>query len=243
MLGFGRRSFARRARAQVRAPFIATNLKGCVVWLTAARGLLAADIAGNAISTWADQSGQGNTPTQATGANKPTYSAAGGPNGRPVVTFSGNQWLALGSAPVSANNFTLIAVFKITGASQLMFSVGDGSTGVAVGTLSSRAVNCNGVATDSDGAFTSNYEVWTVTSSSAPLQALRVNGAAQSLSPNTTTTIAASAHFVIGAQTTVPNFPVTGGLAEAAFYNRVLGTAEILEAEAALATQYGIYKA
>jgi hypothetical protein len=46
---------------------------------------------GAAVSAWDDLSGAGHNATQASGGNQPTYSAATGPNGMPVVQFRNND--------------------------------------------------------------------------------------------------------------------------------------------------------
>ena len=46
---------------------------------------------GAAVSAWDDLSGAGHNATQASGGNQPTYSAATGPNGLPVVQFRNND--------------------------------------------------------------------------------------------------------------------------------------------------------
>jgi hypothetical protein len=56
-------------------------------WYQAEKGITI----GTGVSAWADQSGNGNTLTQATGANQPAYSATGGSNGTAMVTFDGSN--------------------------------------------------------------------------------------------------------------------------------------------------------
>jgi hypothetical protein len=90
-------------------------LTGLQLWLKADAGVTQA---GGLVSAWADQSGNNNHATQATGAKQPTYNAAS-INGLPGITFGG----ALLTALVGANNIvaslaarTVLVVAKQSGA-------------------------------------------------------------------------------------------------------------------------------
>lgn len=50
---------------------------------------LATDISGGVVTTWTDKSGNGNSPTQATGSKKPAGFATGGPNNRGYIQTDG----------------------------------------------------------------------------------------------------------------------------------------------------------
>lgn len=63
------------------------------------------------VATWADQSGNGNTATQGTAGNKPTFKATAGPGGLPCVEFDSNDFLSLASG-ISSSNYTIFAVMK-----------------------------------------------------------------------------------------------------------------------------------
>lgn len=69
------------------AAFAPTDLAGLVLWLKA-DSLALND--GDAVASWTDSSGNGNTASQGTAANKPTYKAAI-INGKPVVRFDGSS--------------------------------------------------------------------------------------------------------------------------------------------------------
>lgn len=73
------------------SPLSLTNLRG---WWRSDMGITIA----TGVSAWADQSGQGNTLVQGTGANQPTLTA-GQINGRPALVFDGvNDSLAVSFA-------------------------------------------------------------------------------------------------------------------------------------------------
>ncbi len=65
----------------------ATDLSDCVLWLKADAGVVTSGVA---VTSWQDQSGQGNHATQGTAGNQPTY-VASGLNGEPVVRFDGGS--------------------------------------------------------------------------------------------------------------------------------------------------------
>jgi hypothetical protein len=70
-------------------PFSPSDISGLTVWLKSDSGTSSTTDEG-AISTWSDQSGNGNHFTQATGGNQPTYETTG-INGKPVVNFDGSN--------------------------------------------------------------------------------------------------------------------------------------------------------
>lgn len=63
------------------------------------------------VTTWADQSGNGNDATQGTGGAKPTFKATAGPGGLPCVRFDGGDFLTLTTA-LARSDYTLFAVLK-----------------------------------------------------------------------------------------------------------------------------------
>jgi len=70
--------------------------------------------AGDAVTTWADQSGHGNDVTQATSGNKPTYQPSL-LNGHAGVRFDGtNDELALSSWSTSGSSWTMFAVWTVS---------------------------------------------------------------------------------------------------------------------------------
>jgi hypothetical protein len=70
-----------------------TELSGCVLWLDAMDLTSIAKDGSNLVSAWNDKSGNANHAVQATGANQPTYSAAG---------FGGNPCIDWGDGAVAA---------------------------------------------------------------------------------------------------------------------------------------------
>jgi len=78
-----------------------------ILWLNANKSSSVTKNGSNQVATWADLSGNSYNFTQATTSNKPVYSATGGPNSRPALTFnaSNSQYMSLSSLP-STISFT-----------------------------------------------------------------------------------------------------------------------------------------
>src|ERR1700678_326284 len=73
------------------------SLNGLVLWLRADLGVTQV---ANAVSSWADQSGQGHT-FSASGAAQPTLTATGGPNSLPCIAFNGASNVMSSASPVT----------------------------------------------------------------------------------------------------------------------------------------------
>ncbi len=77
-------------------------------WMDASAGVTES---GGAVSAWADQSGNGNDFSQATGSLQPTYDATG-LNGLPTIDFA-NDELVSGTLSSSISNTTIYCVWKM----------------------------------------------------------------------------------------------------------------------------------
>jgi hypothetical protein len=225
-------------------PFEPTKLLGCVLWLRADRGLTLDG--SQKVQAWADMSGKSNSVSQATPGSRPGI-AQTGPNGGQCLVFDGSASCLLGATAPFTGSFTLslIAAGNAT-QSFCAYTCGDNGTGVSVGTgisLAGRIANYNGKATDQDqtSGATTSWEKWTLThNASGPSQALRVNGAAHTLSPNTTAMNAPSQQCVGARNNSAPQLFWAGRIHEIVAYNRVLSTAEILALEAYQYARLGI---
>jgi hypothetical protein len=239
-----RRGGRQQRRQPGQANFLPTSLPGCVLWLRADLGITI----GTGVSAWADQSGNGNGVTQATGANQPTVNAAGAPNSLPCLVFNGStQFLSAASAITSATAFTWFVVNMTTTVtvSECMFHVGGAADGIGLtvdsATNSERGVLVQNVANESDAvnSATTSWEKWTSTGSAAPLQTLRVNGASRTIAPSNSTPVAPTATTFIGCFVSGTQM-WNGSIAEVIAYNSVLSVGAMGQVEAYLHSRYGL---
>jgi hypothetical protein len=218
--------------------FVPTGLPGLVLWLRADMGVTFNSNTNTQVSGWTDQSGKGNSVTQATSGNQPTFTS--GPGGStttlPFIAFAkaSSQFLSGGTAPAAVNNCTIFTLVKSTatdGSNRTIYTIGNTTNGLSVFQNSggNRVVNLNGVASDADGAWTTSWELWEVSSSSANVQTLSVNGVSHALTSHTA--IAASATQFVGSQDGTPSFPFDGDINEIIVYNRVLSAGEFTQVE------------
>ena len=77
------------------------------------------------VGSWTDDSGSGNTLTQANAANKPTYKATAGPGGRPCVRFDGGDYLFKATTTITPSPITIFAVLKPSDGSPRTICSGD----------------------------------------------------------------------------------------------------------------------
>jgi hypothetical protein len=232
--------FRRDPRQSRRANFASTAftpkaLANLTLWLRADLGITG----GASPTTWADQSGQGNSVTG--GGSGITWSASAGPQSTAVVQLSGpaTQTLANTNTPVTGTACTIYIVHKISVASTNAnpFILGS-ATPVKLGwTLASLRNFTLGANTQTGGSDSTSYELWIYQTTSGGTQSLRVNGASVSLSGN------------IAAVTPDANFTLTtagigGGqtwsIAEIAISNSVPGASDVANFEAYALARYGL---
>ena len=188
--------------------------------------------------------------TQGTGAAQPPWSATGGPNGLPCLTFDGATKAMIGStAPFNSNSFELLIILKSGNAagSGFAYTCGDNSSGLSAGvgvvTGSKRELNWNGAATADDNTnnATTSWEKWTAGGNNTPGQGFRVNGAVHTLNNAAVATVAPTANQTVGARNNPSlNQFWNGSIAEIIAYNRLLALAETQLVEAYLLGRYGV---
>lgn len=160
--------------------FAPTDVAGLKFWLKA-DSLSLND--GDAVASWTDSSGSGNTATQGTAASKPTYKASI-INSLPVVRFDGsNDFLTVtrnsGLEPVAVTLFALVRASSSPGAfsyilSKKLTSGSSASYSIGVnGTAASRGL-CN-VVTSGEKA-SSSVAQGTVWNGSAHCICIKIDG-------------------------------------------------------------------
>jgi hypothetical protein len=88
---------------------------GLTQWLEANVGVTASS-SGN-VSAWGDQSGLGNSASQAASGSQPLLVKTG-LNGKPVLQFNGtSDWMQIAGQPLTSQQFTILAVVTDTRAS------------------------------------------------------------------------------------------------------------------------------
>lgn len=227
-------------------PKMLPNLK---LWLRADLGVT---LNGSNVSTWADQSGNGNNVTQGTANKQPLYVASDANiRNKPVLDFDGVRHQLqgdYGAALTGAKNWSLIVVYQadtLTGTRSAV-SVGAGGNGydfiINFAGTGKREVVAKGVAEMIDGNATSNYEIWTATrdNQATAVTTLRVNGVAQTLTPSTVVVSAPGVSVSIGA-----NFAVSfldGKVAEVILCSSDISTtaSNITKLHTYLNRRYGI---
>lgn len=216
-----------------REEFVPTDIDGCVLWLRADLGFSA--------GSWQDQSGAGNHATQATGSMQGTRTE-NWHNGRPAITFDGGDVYNIASGMIAGTPGTqevvpwsLFVVHQFTNVAAFRGSVNIGASAsgfamtVNAGGGAKRNLHIAGVVQEDDGDDTTNPEAWLATNADvgagAMLQALFVNGVAQSLSSsNANPIIPGEAH--VGARTSAAGNPLIGHVAEVALFTRALNASE-----------------
>ncbi len=222
------------------------QLTGLVAWLKAdALGL--SD--GDAVASWTDSSGNSNTPTQGTAANKPTFTASV-LNGKPVIRFDGNDGLTM---PTEGNfdlaTSTIFAIFKRN----------SGTSGTVMGKSTTGFVNAQRrklqIATTSSGinynsgsdsqavgitAVPTNWNLYAIKTTGDSDHSIYLNGvqtdSALALGDSSTN----NAAMIIGSNFSVGTEAFNGDIAEIIVYNRALGALEMIGIQNYLANKYNL---
>lgn len=214
------------------------SISGCKLWLRA--DTLVADGLGDgdAVTTWRDESGQGNDITQANAAKRPILKL-GIVNNKPVVRFDGTDDVlkSAGFGPYSEPN-TIIVVGKADNADTNSREIVCGSL---VGyhhiiyTNSGKWHLYNGINLDSGDTDDANWHIFFAEFNGAS-SFLRLDGS-QIASGDAGT--AASDGMTVG-NSYLENHDWDGDVAEVIMYNSGLGSADRDRAESYLSKKYGI---
>ena len=118
-----------------------SDISDLVIWLRADSGVTF-DIATQQVSSWTDYSGNSNSVAQATSASQPLRIGYDGANDKARINFNGTSHILTSNnnAPITANDFTILSVFKYTdlsNSSQRVFSIRESTDRVIFGVDSS----------------------------------------------------------------------------------------------------------
>ncbi|HSH93314.1 MAG TPA: chitobiase/beta-hexosaminidase C-terminal domain-containing protein [Roseimicrobium sp.] len=224
------------------------NRSGLQLWLKAdSLGLMG----GSAVSAWADQSGNGNDVTQATGANQPTYQT-GVINGQPVVRFNGTTQSMASAVAIKPATITIMAVYRPAAAGSTPTVIGQAYNAGATtgwGLRAGSAANLTPYADLNIGGTATTTSSATVTTVGTPyLLAATYDGVARKvyLGGVLKSNAAVSGSLAYG---TVASFTVgnhlgtnylNGDIAEVLVYNRALSDSERQDVEVYIYAKYAV---
>lgn len=229
--------------------FSPESLSGLVAWFKA-DALSLND--GDAISSWTDSSGNGNTATQATGSAQPTFKN-GIFNGKPVARFDGGDGLTV----ANESNFDIetpsvfIVATRSSGTGRIMSksttSFSDGRRRKLEFLFTSAtnfrvASGADATTLDTTVISTSVPAIYTFRSSSDTVHNINYNGT----STDSTTTLSESssnfnnASLLIGSAFGAGTEGLTGDIAEIIIFNRYLSIDEALGVQNYLSNKYQI---
>jgi hypothetical protein len=233
--------------------FRPTDIAGCILWLRADRDVT---VTGAGVSTWLDQSGQGNDAVQTNAACRPALSPTGGPAGRPAVDFDRaneeSMYWAAGTFSDASTNYTILAALtqrNVTTFQQSLFSWVDGGVGQVVAPVARNASQVGGydnttwrwVAAAVNGA---QLLSWTL-DDPADLVTCYRNGASigsAAWTPSVKIDDDGGSNLVrLGAGWwSSAAIPQDAALSEIIVYNSALGAADLARAHAYLGARYGL---
>lgn len=211
-------------------PFTPPDIAGLVAWYDASAITGLSD--GDPVASWADESGNGQTATQADATKQPVYKT-GIVNGLPVLRFDGsNDHLVSGL--VRTQPYTAIAVVKATtGGNEYYLDGASQNQGIATATGSGILIYAGGVLT----GLTVNMAVPQVVST--------VFNGASSLMSSGGSTVTGDAGTGNTTGTTIGSDGagtncLNGDIAEMIFYDTALSTPNRQLVEGYLGAKYGI---
>jgi hypothetical protein len=203
---------------------------------------------GNAVTSWADSSGNGNTANQVVSARQPTLQTRE-LNAKSVVRFDGtNDILSDGDVAaldVGTGDIWMAAVFKSTDDSgaQFFFEKGNSEFGLATtaaGVLQFRMGGSTNIPKQSAGNWSRTAFVMVTASRVSGTCSGFVDGTASTTTGTTNTgSISNSSVLDLGAAA-VGGQPMTGDIAEVLVGGATLRTKERLRIEGYLAEKYGL---
>ena len=238
-----------------------SDISDLVIWLRADSGVTF-DIATQQVSSWADYSGNSNSLAQVTSASQPLRIGYDGANDKARINFNGTSHILTSNnnAPITANDFTILSVFKYTdldNSSQRVFSIREATDRVIFGLDSSGRIFFKAVDDDNNqGQVLSGASELMSDFNIAMAQCKKISGGSEltvqfNNNASQTTTVANfnnnddgfdDAIFTIGnisILSTVTYFK--GDLCELIVFNRALNTTELATVKDYLNNKYRIY--
>ena len=213
-----------------------TKLSSLVLWLAADR--ITGIAGGGAITTWFDQSGTGNNPTQATADLRPTLQL-NILNGLPVVRFDGtNDYLTVDITDLT-QPLTIFGAFTTDADVTTNEQLDGGGAGAArcVTYINSGALTAFGGTNLVGAAVSTNTSYYYVVVYNGTSSSIKLSGGAATNGNAGTQDHGA---YVIGADQTPGGLPWGGDIAEYGIYDSALSAADIAQVERYLAAKWGL---
>jgi hypothetical protein len=218
------------------------DIGGNILWLDAALGTTET---GSGVSTWLDQSPEGNNATQTTDADRPALLPTGGVNGLPGVEFdaSNTEFLDLTGLTDASNDYTLFGIVNQVNAGARQFILGTNSLASGFG-LEGVAASANKVCIY-DGAYRSDadlligeqYLEWHVNKTANTFDVYRDGSQITSVTPINAIVFANT--VTLGAFNGTL-FPSDAILSELILFNRILTTEELALVRAYIETKFAL---
>ena len=238
-----------------------SDISDLVIWLRADSGVTF-DIATQQVSAWTDYSSNSNSVAQATSASQPLRIGYDGANDKARINFNGTSHILTSNnnAPITANDFTILSVFKysdLSNISQRVFSIRETTDRVLFGTDSSGRIFFKSIDDDGNqGQVLSGASELMSDFNIAMAQCKKITGGSDltvqfNNNASVTTTVANfnnndtgfdDAVFVIGGASNLTSTTYfKGDLCELIVFNRALNTNELATVKDYLNNKYRIY--
>ena len=233
------------SKIQLYKKFLPNALQGLALWLKADAGVT---LAGSNVTSWADQSGNGNNATSPT--TPPTFISSS-INSKPAISFNNDgSWMRIPPNSIgNSGNITVFVVIDYTSGG-IILNKGDGAA--FEGTEWEMAPqNGFGYVRNDDGDFSWNVVVFTPSGLSlitmittSGITELLNNNASEGNSSNATPINAISQYIGIGGGGTEggTTAALNAKIPEIIIYNRAITTPERQQVEAYLNEKYAIYE-
>ncbi len=196
----------------------------------------------NRVSSWTDQTGNGNDAVQASGALQPLAVASGGtPTDRPTIRFDGSEWLRTGVNFVSSvdSRVTIFVVWRATSVVANQYAM----DGISINTRALRVLNgrqaiYQGIVVESPVVIAANtYYLTRASYSGNADSAIGVNGAA---TVGDAGDFGAIGFTIGGGGGPDPPVKLTGDIAEVRAYLGAMNAQQIAGVSALVADYYGL---
>ena len=227
--------------------FVPTQISGCSLWLRADLGVTLAPSNPTNVTTWKDQSGNGNDASQGTTANQPTY-VPSAINALPAIQGDGAARFMTTAAFTIGSAATLCAVVEplgsMNGYTRILeqqynttYYLGTDSSQTKYKLIVNNGTSPYGVA--QGGTVTTNAPAIVTGVYGSPTGSLYINGALVAADSFTAPTPASQVLYIMQAYNGFAEY-WNGYLAEAIVYNRALSTAELTRVHRYLGRRYGV---